>query len=115
MEDDVHEARGAWKKRTGEQERSEGSVCNNRQVCDRVLTRDAARNYKFCSNECELGWLRTFQNRETYNKAFYTFCSRMPYAPMPDSRRDERVAERHYTEENRRLYHAAVAERTGKN
>ena len=115
MEDDKHEARGARKKRHGAQQRYEVTACKNNNVCDRVLTENAARSHKFCSNECELGWMRMHSNRETYNKAFYMLCARLPYMPMADMVPRERVAETHYSEESKVLYWAVVNGRTGKN
>lgn len=115
MEDDKHEARGARKQRSGAQQRSGGTACKNSNVCDRVLTERAARSHKFCSNECELGWMRMHSNRETYNKAFYMLCSQLAYMPMADMVTGERVAEAHYSEESKALYCAVVNGRTGKN
>ena len=40
-----------------------------RRSCERVLTEDAARRHRFCSNECELAWLLKNSNRESGNPA----------------------------------------------
>jgi len=118
MEDDAPVPSGPRRKREGAQEREAGACrCQNPYpgVCDRVLTEDAARRHRFCSNECELAWLLKNSNRETYNNAFYSMSAKLPYMPMVEQTPGLRVADKYYPAGDRAAYAEVVRARTGKN
>lgn len=114
MEDDAYETSnfGKQKQRYGEQVRSNKDDCKNKDVCGRTLSAFAARQHRFCSYECELGWTRMNSNRETYNKTFFNLCKSVPYMPKPHMKKGEEEFDLYYPKEVNLLRQKVIDART---